>query len=133
MRAKVVIERGVDGTYSAYIATDNIPYGIIGEGNSVSETIEDFEAGYEEMRESYALDGKEFPECEFEYVYDIASFLQMYAYAFTLAGLSRITGVAQGQLSHYLTGHRKPSANTVKKIEESLHKFANEIGSVRFI
>jgi Helix-turn-helix len=133
MKAKVIIERGSDGTYSAYIATDNIPYGIIGEGNSVSETIEDFTAGYQDMRESYALDGKEFPECEFEYVYDVASFLQMYAYAFTLAGLSRITGIAQGQLSHYVTGHRKPSISTVKKIEDSMHAFANEIGNVRFV
>lgn len=133
MKAKVIIERGVDGTYSAYIATDNVPYGIIGEGNSVSETIEDFKAGYEEMRDSYALDGKEFPECDFEYIYDVASFLQMYAYAFTLAGLSRITGIAQGQLSHYVTGHRKPSVSTVKRIENSMHAFANEIGNVRFV
>lgn len=71
MKARVTIERGFDGTYSAYIATDNIPYGIIGEGNSVSETIGDFKAGYQEMRKSYRLDEKEFPECEFEYVYPL--------------------------------------------------------------
>ena len=68
MKAKVTIERGEDGTYSAYIATDNIPYGIIGEGRSVPEAIEDFKAGYEEMRVLYAHSGKEFPECEVEYV-----------------------------------------------------------------
>ena len=69
MKARVTIERGFDGTYSAYIATDNIPYGIIGEGNSVAEAIEDFKSRYEEMRESYVSDGREFPEYEFEYVY----------------------------------------------------------------
>jgi hypothetical protein len=132
MKAKVIIERGSDGTYGAYIADNNIPYGIIGEGKTVADTVEDFKQGYEDMRNAYIAEGKTFPECEFTYVYDVASFLSMYAYAFTLAGLSRITGIAQGQLSHYVTGHRRPSQNTVKKIEDSLHKFGNEIGSIRF-
>lgn len=132
MKANVVIERGTDGTYSAYIAENNIPYGIIGEGKTVADTIDDFKQGYEDMREAYQEKGEKFLECEFTFVYDVASFLSMYAYAFTLAGLSRITGIAQGQLSHYVTGHRKPSKGTIKKIEESLHHFGNEIGDIRF-
>lgn len=31
MKAKVIIERGTDGTYGAYIGSDNVPYGIIGD------------------------------------------------------------------------------------------------------
>ena len=50
----------------------------------------------------------------------------------SLAGLARITGVNQGQLSHYVTGRRRPSKSTVEKIEQSLHDFANEIGQVKF-
>ena len=63
----------------------------------------------------------------------MASFLNYYAYAFTLAGLARITGVNQGQLSHYVTGHRRPSRSTVEKIENSLHEFADEIGQLKFV
>ena len=85
------------------------------------------------MRGFYAEEGKEFPELEFEFKYDTASFLQQYAYAFTLAGLERITGVNQRQLSHYINGVRKPSKSTIEKIENSLHKFGNEISSVRFV
>jgi len=51
----------------------------------------------------------------------------------SLAGLQRITGVNQGQLSHYVTGHRKPRPKTVEKIEKSLHAFAEEISQVHFI
>jgi transcriptional regulator with XRE-family HTH domain len=51
----------------------------------------------------------------------------------SLAGLGRLTGVAQGQLSHYVTGRRKPSPKTVKKIEKSLHEFADEIKQIQFI
>lgn len=131
-KVHVVIERGTDGTYSAYIKED-APYGIIGEGNTVDETIKDFNTGYGEMRRCYEEDGKEFPELEFEYVYDLASFLQKYAYAFSLAGLSRIVGVSAGVLSHYLTGYRNPSEKTVKKIETALHHFGNEMQNLRFV
>jgi predicted RNase H-like HicB family nuclease len=133
MKATVIIERGSDGTFGAYIKESNIPYGIIGDGKTAEEAIQDFKSGYEDMRESYEQDGKEFPECEFTFKYDVPSFLQMYAYAFTLAGLSRITGIAQGQLSHYVTGNRTPSEKTVKKIESALHGFGSEIVNVRFV
>lgn len=84
------------------------------------------------MKEAYAENNDQFPEVEFEFSYDMASFLNYYAYAFSLAGLARITGVNQGQLSHYVTGHRKPSKATIEKIERSLHDFANEISEVKF-
>ena len=85
-----------------------------------------------EMQEVYAEEGSKFPDVEFDFIYDMASFLNYYAYAFSLAGLARITGVNQGRLSHYVTGRRRPSKSTVEKIEQSLHDFANEIGQVKF-
>lgn len=128
----VVIERGVDGTFSAFIAEKKCEFGCIGEGNSVEEAKQDFMEAVNEMKEVYAEQGKTFPEVDFNFTYDMASFLNYYAYAFSLAGLARITGVNQGQLSHYVTGHRKPSKSTIAKIEQSLHSFANEIGQVKF-
>jgi len=133
MKVTVIIERGADGTFGAYIANDNLPFGAIGDGNTVAETIEDFKNSIKEMQEYYAEEGKEFPELEFEYKYDTASFLQQYAYAFTLAGLERITGVNQKQLSHYINGIRKPSKTTIEKIESRLHAFGTEISAVRFV
>lgn len=133
MKAEVIIERGADGTYSAYIESDNVPFGLIGDGKTVQETIADFLNSADEMKEYYQEQGKEFPEIEWKFKYDVASFLQYYAFAFTLAGLERITGVSQGQLSHYINGVRKPSPKTVQKIESRLHDFAKEIGQVNFV
>ena len=120
-KINVVIERGIDGSFSAYIADDNCEFGCIGEGKSVEETKADFMKAVGEMQEVYAEEGSKFPDVEFDFIYDMASFLNYYAYAFSLAGLARITGVNQGQLSHYVTGRRRPSKSTVKKIEQSLH------------
>ena len=131
-KINVVIERGIDGSFSAYIADDNCEFGCIGEGKSVEETKADFMKAVGEMQEVYAEEGSIFPDVEFDFIYDMASFLNYYAYAFSLAGLARITGVNQGQLSHYVTGRRRPSKSTVEKIEQSLHDFANEIGQVKF-
>ena len=131
-KINVVIERGIDGSFSAYIADDNCEFGCIGEGKSVEETKADFMKAVGEMQEVYAEEGSKFPDVEFDFIYDMASFLNYYAYAFSLAGLARITGVNQGQLSHYVTVRRRPSKSTVEKIEQSLHDFANEIGQVKF-
>lgn len=133
MKATVIIEKGADNTYTAYIASNNVPFGVLGDGSTPTEAIEDFKASLVEMKESYEEDGEVFPEIEFEFKYDIPSFLQHYAYAFTLAGLERITGINQKQLGHYISGFRTPSPKTIHKIEEKIHKFAEELNAVRFV
>lgn len=128
-----IIERSADGLFSVYINDNPLSYGVIGEGPSVAEAIDDFKGGYEDMRASYRAENKEFEEAEFSFCYDLPSFLQYYAYAFTLAGLERITGVNQRQLSHYINGVRHPSEKTVRKIEERIQAFGREIAAVRFV
>ncbi len=132
-KVKIIIERGEDGTYGAFIKNNNLPFGIIGDGKTATEAKEDFMNSYKEMRELYAKKEKEFVECEFEFAFDIASFLNYYSKILSLSGLEKITGINQGQLSHYVTGHRKPGKRTVEKIEKNLKDFADEIKQVEFI
>lgn len=133
MKTKVKIERGDDGTYGAYIENNTLPYGIVGEGNTSNEAIEDFKNSYKEMKEYYNTINKKFTESEFYFVYDLASFLSYYSKILSLSGLERITGVNQGQLSHYVTGHRKPGKKTVEKIEKNIKGFAEELKQIEFI
>ena len=74
MKVTVIIERNNRGWHSAYIADDRIKFGVLGEGNTVEETIDDFKIGVEEIREIYLEEGKEFPDLEFDFKYDTASF-----------------------------------------------------------
>jgi hypothetical protein len=133
MKLKVIIERGNDGSYGAYIGSDSAPFGIIGDGKSAMEAKTDFINSYEEMKSYYAETNKEFVECEFEFQFDVASFLAYYSNVLSLAGLERLTGVNQGQLSHYVTGRRKPSKRTIERIEKKLHDFGKELNQVEFI
>lgn len=135
MKAIVIIERGNDGTYDAYLeSAEKLSFGLLGQGKTVKETMDDFINSRDEMKAYYAAENKPFPEdLEFEYKYDVPSFLSYYSKILSLAGLQRLTGVNQGQLSHYVTGHRKPSPKTAEKIEKALHNFANEISQVHFV
>ena len=60
-----------------------------------------------------------------------ASFLQFYTKYFSLTGLSHLTGINKGQLSHYLNGQRNPSKKTIEKIDNSLQLFAKQISQVQ--
>ncbi len=133
MKVTAIIERGHDGTYGVYVQDNPLPFGVIGDGKTVAEALTDFENSIEEMHVYYQEQEKIFPEFEIEYKYDTASFLQQFAYAFTLAGLERITGVNQRQLSHYINGVRRPSRTTVTKIENRLHTFGNQIAHIKFV
>lgn len=133
-KVKAFIERGADGTYGVYVDLKDtrLNYGVHGDGSSVKEAVADFLNSYNEMKNHHQLIGKEFNEAEFEFVYDTASFLEYYSKIISLAGLERLTGINQRQLSHYLTGHRKPSKRTVEKIEEKLHRFGEELIHLEF-
>lgn len=131
-KIKAVIERSSDGHYSVYMDADDMNYLVTGTGNTAEEAIEIFMGGYADTKKFYAEEGKAFEEVEFEFIYDMASFLSYFSKAFSLAGLSRITGINKGQLSHYMTGHRSPSQSTVQKIQQSMQSFAKELSQVHF-
>lgn len=130
-KVKVYIEKSEYG-FSAYMDDTPLSYGCIGEGKTVEETIEDFNLSYQDFKKIYAEWGKPFEEIEYEFFYDVASFLQEYCEAFSLAGLERITGVSQAQLGHFLHGRRKPSRKTIEKIQKGVDAFAQKLTALRF-
>lgn len=131
-KVKAIIERASDGNYSVYMDDDSLSYLITSTGKSVEEAIKNFDESYAEMKAYYLSEGKNFVEVEFDFKYDVASFLAYYTKAFSLAGLSHITGINQGQLSHYVTGRRTPSKRTVEKMQDAIHTFAKQLESVSF-
>nr|DAR57902.1 MAG TPA: antitoxin [Caudoviricetes sp.] len=134
-KIKAFIERASDGSYSVYIDLDDdtLNYDINGEGDTVAEALEDFRITYRDMKALHEQQGKPFVEAEFEFLYDLPSFLQYYSKLFTYAGLERLTGVNQTQLSQYVQGYRKPSKQTTLKIQNKIHHLSQELQSVQFV
>lgn len=124
----VVIECANANTFSAYTTEKFDGFTLIGYGISAEEAKQDFIESYKEAREYYGC-----PELDFSFKYDAESFLQLYRSKMSLAGLQIITGINQKQLNHYLTGHRKPSATTTRKIADSVHRFGLELSQLEFV
>ena len=131
-KVNVVIERGKEGLYSAYMDNDNFDFGLNAQGDTVDEALEEFHVVYKEMKALYKDEGNVMPELEFVFKYDLPSFLDYYANVFSKPALERITGINQKQFFHYLTG-QNPSKKTIQKIQEGLHRLGNELTQVHFI
>lgn len=134
-KVKAFIERSDEGGYSVYVdhSDNTLNYGVHGTGNTAKEAVDDFNSAYNAMKEFHRIKGKKFVEAEFSFMYDTASFLQFYGTYFTLAGLSRLTGINQRQLSHYLNGTRNPSQSTIEKIDNSIRDFAKNLSQVQVV
>lgn len=57
----------------------------------------------------------------------ITSFLNHYKEIFTDSGLKKVTGLNSKEIEDYTTGNRKPTIAKLKKIENAIHCFGQEI------
>jgi len=72
MKVQVIIESGADGTFDANMEfIHNVPFGLLGQGKTVSAAIEDFYNSYGEIKALYQAEGNECPELEFDFKYDM--------------------------------------------------------------
>lgn len=133
VKSTAIIEKGDMGYDITLKSQEGIPFGLLGQGRTVEEAKEDFINSYKEMKELMNDEGIECPELEFEFLFDTASFLTSVSSTFTMAGLSKITGINRKQLGHYVQGTSKPSAKTATRIQESIISYVNEIAAVRFV
>lgn len=133
-KVRVLIERGDDGTYGVYMPDGTgLSWSASGEGESFEAAINDFMAAYEDVKNYFAEAGKPFEGVAFEFSYDVPSILNYYKGVLTLAGLGRITGINQQQLSQYASGRRRPSKKTSRKIEQALHRLGAELSALRLL
>ena len=134
-KVNVVIGRVNEGeyVYSVVMEAPEVPFGLNGTGRTVEEAKKDFLDAYKDIVELMEEEGQQYDELEFNYHYDIPSFLEYYAYALSLASLERISGINQRQLSHYINGTSKPRKTTVERFRKNLRAFAEDLKSVDLI
>ena len=125
----VVIEKSKDyfGAYS-----ENCD-GIYAAGNSIEEvkanTLEAIRLIKENLpKERWAKEIRD--EFVIRWKIDIASFWEYYSSFISLAGMERLTGINQKQLSNYLNHRAKPREKQSEKIRKGIHKFAEELYNI---
>lgn len=132
MKTTALIEKGKDGTFGVF--TPDLQHTIIGEGKTVADAKIDFENSIKEVFSSYTEEGKQIPAelqgVEFEYKYDIASLFNYYNFI-NVSKFAQMVGINASLMRQYRTGNQYISENQISKIEEALHKMANEIGAIK--
>ena len=133
MKVKAIIETGKDLDYDIYTDDESLGFMLLGQGRTIEEAKNDFLKCEEEMKQLFATKGDpfDFDSLEFEYVFDTVSFLKYSP--FTLTGLSKATGINCKQLSHYVTGYRKPSPKTKLRIQEGVTRFAKMFSTLTLV
>jgi predicted RNase H-like HicB family nuclease len=106
---------------------------------ATNKTLEGVKQAYFEAFELHLqglrADGNEIPAAmqgkyRLDYVLNVRALLHYFEGVLTRSALSRVTGINERQLGHYITGHRKPRPEQRKKIVEGLHRIGKEINSV---
>ena len=65
-KVKVIVERGSDNRYSAYMDYYDLDFGLAGFGVTPKDAITDFYEAYEQEKRMSAKEGKEMPELIFD-------------------------------------------------------------------
>lgn len=69
-------------------------------------------------------------EFEIEWKFDVQSFLEYYSNFMSLAGMEKMTGIHQKQLSNYLNHRAVPRRKQADRIISGIHRFARELLSI---
>uniref|UniRef100_A0AB33J0T1 Type II toxin-antitoxin system HicB family antitoxin n=2 Tax=unclassified Prevotella TaxID=2638335 RepID=A0AB33J0T1_9BACT len=125
----IIIEKSKD-YFDAYSDTCD---GIYAAGASIEEVKKDALQAIELIKKNLPED--RWPrqikgEYEIEWKLDVPSFLDYYSEFMSLAGMERVTGINQKQLSNYLNHRAIPRRKQADRIMNGIHKFATELLSI---
>lgn len=127
----------VDILYSGENFGAHVPVlpGCVATGVTLDEVKKRIQEAIQLHVESSIADSDPIPEVfkgEYELVFKLSpeALLNAYSNIFTKAALSRITGINERQLWHYAAGVRKPRPAQIRKIEEGLHRLAEELRTI---
>lgn len=130
----IVIEKGTDGTYSAYSPETKSTI-LNGQGLTVEEAIEDMKVSLQEIIESYKDTSEIIPEeidgeIEFEYKYDVPSLFNFFD-EINITTFSRKIGLNASLMRQYKNGLAFASHKQVEKIKKGLHELGRQLSSAQ--
>jgi hypothetical protein len=107
---------------------DNFDFGLIGHGATAAEAKADLTAAYGEFVE---MRGKEVPELEFEFKYDLHSFFDYFS-VLNVTKLAEKAGINPSLLRQYRSGAAKAGQKQYDKLENVIHEIGRELTAASF-
>lgn len=131
MKAHIVIEMASDGGFSCYMQEEIPHISLTGYGNTAREAKEDMLQAYEEMKEILAEEGKEIPQLDFTYQYDMKSFFDYFDFL-NVSKVAVMAGINPSLMRKYTSGVTMAREPQYRKLQKAVQSFARELQNVSF-
>ncbi len=124
-KIKVIVETGKDLFSCFMVGKNNGLTGLVGDGKTARKAIDDFRLCYEEEKQYSKEQGREVPNLEFEFIFDIGAFFSYYM--INVSAFAKFAGINASLLRQYACGLKSPTKNTIGKIREAIDKYKMDI------
>ena len=104
---------------------------LIGDGKTARKAVEDFKLCYEEEKEYLRKEGKEIPELEFEFIFDVGAFFSYYM--INVTAFAAYAGMNASFLRQYACGLKSPTKTTINKISTFIDRYKKDIDAGHLI
>ena len=131
MKVTVIIEKAKDGYYSCYVEDDLPGFGLSGFGESAEAAKEDMLKAYQEMKEIQAEEGKDVPELEFTYKYDMQSFFDYFSFL-NVTKVAELAGINPSLMRQYTSGVTNAGQKQYDKIRVAVERISKELSAATF-
>lgn len=131
MKVTAIMEKAKDGCYSCYVEEDLPDFGLSGFGNTAEAAKEDMLKTYQEIKEILTEEGKEVPELEITYKYDMQSFFNYFSFL-NVTKVAELAGINPSLMRQYTSGVTKAGQKQYDKIRIAVEKISKELSSATF-
>jgi len=126
-KVTIQVEKGKQARNFSCFMVESLPYfHLAGFGNSARHAIEDMYIAQQEMKELLEEEGKQMPELEFTFRFDIGSFFDYYSYL-NISGVAKKAGINASLMRQYAMGMHEPSKKRKQQILDCLHQISQEM------
>lgn len=131
MKVTAIMEKAKDGHYSCYVEEDLLGFGLSGFGDTAEAAKGDMLEAYKEIKEIQAEEGKEVPELEFVYKYDMQSFFDYFSFL-NVTKVAELAGINPSLMRQYTSGVTNAGQKQYDKIRVAVERISKELSEATF-
>ena len=126
-KVTIQVEKGKqEKNFSCFMVEELPDFALAGYGNTAKQAIEDMYVAQKEIKELLEEEGKQMPELEFVFRFDIGSFFDYYSYL-NMSGVAKKAGVNASLRRQYAMGKHEPSQKRKQQILDCLRQISQEM------
>ena len=126
-KIQVIVETGKDMFACFMVGEHDGITGLHGDGKTARKAISDFYLCYEEEKQFCQSEGKDVPDLEFEFTFDIGAFFSYYL--INVSAFAQYAGMNASLLRQYACGLKSPTKATIDKIRTAVENYKKDIAA----